>query len=333
MPTHLAGIDLGGTNIQVAIIERDAEAGEASARILAREKRKTKPLQGADAVIARLAEAVTAASAVAGIEPAQLTAIGIGAPGAIDPQSGSVLVAPNLRWRDEPLASKLGALLNLPVVVENDVNAAVYAEARLGAGRSMRNILGVWLGTGVGGGLILNGQLHHGHFFSAGEIGHMPIQPANPPDCQILEHLCSRTAIAERIARMIRQGKASTPQLTSLVENNAARIKSSAIASAFAEGDPLTLEVLRDASSRLGLCLAGLQTLLSLECVILGGGLTEAIGQPLADWTREAMAPRVFPPIAGQIPVLVTELKDDAGALGAALLAEERLLLPHSTSS
>jgi glucokinase len=312
----VVGIDLGGTNIQVALVDR-------SLAIIARAKRKTKAAEGADSVIQRLVDGMHEVCATAGISPDGLAGVGIGAPGAIDPVRGIVLEAVNLRWNDLPLCDLLSKRLGVPVVLDNDVNAAVYGENRAGAGENARDLLGVWIGTGIGGGLILNGSLYYGTFHTAGEIGHTTLFPCNPPGMRTLEHSTSRSSIVERITRLIRANRPSV--IPSLVDDNLSAVKSKTVAKAYAAGDELTIEVVDNAAELLGIAIANTATLLSLGRVVLGGGLTEAMGETLVAKVRNTVRAQVFPAICRRIEVVGTQLEDDAGPLGAALLAYDRL--------
>jgi len=316
--TPVVGIDLGGTNIQVGVVAHDVERVGASAGILGRAKKKTKGDQGAAAVIERIAEATESACAEAGIRVSDLGAVGIGAPGAIDHATHTVIEAVNLRWSNVPLGKMLSERLGLPVSVDNDVNVAVLGECRLGAGLGARNLLGVWVGTGVGGALILNGKLHYGAYGSAGEIGHMHALPFNPPGGRSLEQNCSRAAIADRLARLIRANRDSI--LPELVEGRLDRIRSSAIAEAYQRRDELTREVIDHSADLLGVFIGGIITLLSIERVVLGGGLVEALGDPYVKAVTSAAHNVIFPDRAKAASIVESKLSDDAGLLGAALL-------------
>lgn len=314
----VAGIDLGGTNMQIGVVR--FTPGDASPyRIIGREKRKTKAESGLDAIVDRMVRAVEAACADARITVADLAAIGIGAPGAADPETGVVLEAPNLRWTDIPLARILADRFGRPVVLENDVNAAIVGEARFGAARGCSEVLGAWLGTGVGGGLLLGGKLRHGYFHTAGELGHMHAMPLNPPGSRSLEHVCSRTAVVERLSRLIRANRPS--RVPELVGGDLSKIKSSVLAQAYREGDLLTVEVVDHAAELLGAHLGSIHTLLSLQRIVLGGGLTEALGEPFVELVAKHVRRVAFPERAKAVEVVATALDDDAGLLGAAALA------------
>jgi glucokinase len=235
---------------------------------------------------------------------------------------GVVLEAPNLRWNNMPLAERLSAAFEKrPVLIDNDVNVAVYGENRLGAGGNARDVLGIWIGTGIGGGLVLNGSLYYGSHGSAGEIGQTVLFPGAPLGWRLFEQNCSRKHLVGRILRLIDANRAS-----SLIEIAGGRddIGASSLAKAYNEGDALVREVVDEATELIGVMAANAVTLLSLPMVILGGGFAEAFGQPFADRVADAMKPHVFPKALQSCRVVTTRLADDAGLLGAALLARER---------
>lgn len=312
----VAGIDLGGTNMQIAIADREG-------KVIARAKRKTKPEDGRDSVIQRIADGIEEACIEGKLKPTDLAGIGIGAPGAVDPRSGVVLEAVNLRWTDVNLAELLKKKTGLPTFVDNDVNVAVYGENKLGAGEGAQDLLGVWVGTGIGGGLILGGKLYYGTFLTAGEIGHTVLFPGNPPGSRSLENNCSRTAVADRLARLIRANRKSV--IPSLVDNDLSAIKSKTIAKAYQMGDALTVEVVDNVADLVGIAVANVVTLLAVGRVVLGGGLTEELGDLLVDRVKKTARLYAFPDRAKAVKVVGTRLKDDAGAVGAALIAIERL--------
>jgi glucokinase len=311
----IVGIDLGGTNMQVGVVS--------GAELLGKAKKKTRADEGRDAVLDRIAQGIAEACTEARLKPSDLAAVGIGAPGAIDPAEGLVLEAVNLRWDNVPLAAILKDRLGVPVFVDNDVNAAVYGENRLGAGDNSRDLLGVWVGTGIGGGLILNGSLYYGACGTAGEIGHMIAMPGSQPGNRSLEQNCSRTSVVDRIVRLIRSNRKSI--IPTLTDGDLDDIKSRVIARAYEAGDALTIEVVDAAADLLGTCVAGVVTLLSLNRVVLGGGLTEALGEPFVDKVKKAARRHAFPERCTSVKVVMTRLFDEAGILGAALIAAERL--------
>lgn len=302
--------DLGGTNMQVAVVD---EMG----RIVSRRHRPTDAGRGPERIVADLAEALEEACAEAGGSTLALDAVGVAAAGAIDLDRGVVLVSPNLGWEDLPLRDMLAAAIERPVLLENDVNAATWGEHRFGAGAGREgDALGVWVGTGVGGGLVLGGRIHHGDLSTAGEIGHTLIAPEAKPGARKIEDLCSRTAMLREIAAALASGAGASRLSASDALDGAA------LARAFHDGDPLVRDVVDRAATHLGIAIANVVTLLSIRSVYLGGGVTESLG---AEWVKRVAASfraEVFPPeLAAGCAILPTLLAADAGLVGAALAA------------
>ena len=318
---NFAGIDLGGTNMQLGVVALGSKGDDA--KLIGEAKKKTKAEEGQEGVIGRIIEGLVEACAVAKISIKDLAGVGIGAPGAVDPADGIVLEAVNLRWKDVALASVLGKRLGVPVFLDNDVNVAVYGEYRLGAGRGCTDLLGVWVGTGIGGGLILKGELYYGHFMTSGEIGHTILFPNNPPGHRSLEHNCSRTAIVDRLIRLIESNRKSS--LSKLVDGDLERIKSKSVGKAYEDKDPLTVEVVDDAADMLGVAISNAVTLLSLPRVVLGGGFTEALGAPFVERVQANCRRFAFPDRCKKVVVVESELMDHAGVFGAAMIARERV--------
>lgn len=310
----VAGIDLGGTNMQIGVV------GPGN-KVVGRAKKKTRAGEGSDRVLDRLVDGVHEACQAAGLTVRDLSAVGIGAPGAIDPAHGVVLEAVNLRWNNYPLSRVLSRKFGHHVVVDNDVNVAVYGEHQLGAAKGVRDTLGVWIGTGIGGGLILHNQLFYGATFTAGEIGHTILFPGNPPGSRSLENNCSRTALVDRLVRLIRANNPSI--ITDLAEGEMGDFKAKVIAQAYAKGDKLTRQVVDNAAYMLGISIANVVTLLGIQHVVLGGGLTESMGDDLVIPVRDAVRAHVFPAVCRKVEVVGTKLGPDAGLLGAALLARK----------
>ena len=310
----VAGIDLGGTNMQIGIVD---EVGT----IVARKKRKTRSDKGSDAVLDRIIEGVTEACTAAGISPADLAAVGIGAPGAIDHDAGVVIEAPNLGWNRFPLARTLSsALADRPIMLDNDVNVAIVGEHQFGAGRGCDDVLGVWIGTGIGGGLILGGKLYHGALGTAGEIGQMILFPTAAIGQRTLEQSCSRKHVVDRMRHLVEDGH---PTLLAQLTDSSARIGAKLVAEAYDKGDELTVTVIDEITTLLGSSIGSVITLLSLPRVILGGGLTEALGQPFVDRVATHVREVVFPKSLSSVKIVPTQLEDDAGLLGAAFMAQQ----------
>jgi glucokinase len=308
------GIDLGGTNMQIGVVD-------AQHRVLGRAKKKTRASEGGDRVLERLVDGVHEACAAAGVSIRELKAVGIGAPGAIDSRTGTVLEAPNLRWRNYPLSKVLTRKLGHHAVVDNDVRAAIYGEWKLGAGRGVDDLLGCWIGTGLGGGFILGGRLYHGFFNTAGEIGHMTLYPGAQPAGMSVEDVCSRTAIVNRLLRLMATNHPSI--IPELADGDVSDIKARIVAQAYQRGDKITKRVIQSAAEALGVGLANLVTALSLPRIVVGGGLTEAMGESLVSLIRDSVRAHALPEVTKKVEVVATRLEADAGLLGAALLAQE----------
>ncbi|MBX3383127.1 MAG: ROK family protein [Phycisphaeraceae bacterium] len=319
------GIDLGGTNMQIGVVGPGM-------KLLHHAKRKTKADEGTQAIIGRMISGIEEACAAAKVLPSDLGGVGIGAPGAVDPGRGVVVEAVNLRWDNFPLAETVAKRLKVPTFVDNDVNVAVLGEHRLGAGKGADDLLGVWVGTGIGGGLILGGRLFYGHFLTAGEIGHAILHAHHPRGQRSLEHNCSRTAMVDRLVRLIRANHKS--RLTDELRQKAgdaeeidySKIKSKMLARYYRGGeseDALVIEVLDASAQDLGVMISNFVTVLSLPRVVVGGGLVEALGKPYVDRVERTVRELAFPEVCRKVEVVASKLADAAGIYGAAMIAME----------
>ncbi|MFN7140653.1 MAG: ROK family protein, partial [Limisphaerales bacterium] len=203
-PEFVVGVDFGGTKILSGVYDKEM-------KIRARAKLSTKAERGVEAVISRISRCVREAVDEADLEMKQVRAIGIGAPGAVDTDNGKVIFAPNLRWQDVPLKKELEKDLGIPVFLENDCNICTLGVYETELKGKPRNMIGIFVGTGVGGGLIIDGQMYHGFNRTAGEIGHMVLE-INGPKCGCgnrgcLEALASRTAIFRKIQAAVKDGQ------------------------------------------------------------------------------------------------------------------------------
>lgn len=308
----VVGVDLGGTNMQIGVVSPENE-------IRGRERRKTEAARGADAIVERMVDAAKVACKEAGVKLDDCAAVGVATAGAIDFEHGVVLDAPNLEWENLPFRSMLAEAFGRPVVLENDVNGAIWGEFQLGAARGARHAMGVWVGTGVGGGLVLDGRLHRGSFGTAGEIGHTVLFPDGPKGLRTLEDHASRSGVSRLIRARLHAFDES--ELRDDVDSATGVTASDELAEACAKKDPLAVDVVDRAADLLGFAIANAVTLLSLERVVLGGGVTEALGEPFLAKIRDAFDRRVFPDRLRDCRLVMTELRADAGLLGAALLA------------
>jgi len=312
----LGGIDLGGTKIQTVIV--DAEH-----RVLGSARRPTPTSGGPADVASEMAAALRDAAAEAGVEPGSLGGVGVGSPGTID--DGTVTSARNLPgWEGSyPLAAKLEQELGCRVALGNDVQVATDAEFELGAGKPFQSLLGVFWGTGVGGGLVLDGKPWVGRG-AAGEIGHVVVE-IDGARCTCgrrgcMEAYAGRSAMEAHVAKQVEKGR-STDLFKLMKERKRTRLTSGIWARALEHGDELAIHMVERALRALGAGVASVVNVLDVECVIVGGGLGVRLGEPFAERLAEAMQPHLFadfrPP-----EVHVAALGDLGGAIGASLLLE-----------
>ena len=315
----VVGVDLGGTNMQIGVV--DAEG-----KIIGRCKRKTKAHEGRDTVIKRLVEGVWRAMDDAKVPRERLFGVGVGAPSAVDFDRGVVIKAGNLGWEDLPLRDilmkELGAReTGVRVALDNDVNVAAWGEAQLGAARGRANMLAVWVGTGVGAGLVLDGRLWRGPRHTAGEIGHVVLFPSGQPGFMTVEDICSRTGIVNALRRLLPMYPDSAlHKLIAEKADETGSIGSSTIARAYERDDELARRVVDKSADFLGIAIATVVTMLSIDCVVLGGGVTEALGGPYVARVTKSFERAVFPSVLRKTEIVASSLNDDAGVYGAAML-------------
>ena len=306
------GIDLGGTKIYGVRLKG------ADLDVVAEAKGKT-PTQGGP-----LGVVDAIAKVVAELGIGSNDTIGVGAPGVIDVDKGVVRAAPNLPGWIEPFAlgPALAETLGVErVVVDNDVNVGVVAEHRLGAGRDADELLGVFVGTGVGGGLILDGHLRRGATGLAGEIGHVVVVPGGRScSCGGRGHLEAYAGRAgmERRAKAL-ENKGHDTVLVDLAK--AKRMTSSVWAKALAAGDQVAIDLIDEAVGALGRAIAGVILTLDLQLVVVGGGLADRLGPSFVGRIEQAVRSDIFGGGGSPVRVVSAELGDRAGAIGAALLA------------
>jgi glucokinase len=318
----VAGVDLGGTKILAGLVDTEN-------RILGRAKSPTPSQEGNRAILAAIVEALGQACASAGVAPSDLTGIGLGSPGPLDPEAGVIPFSANLNVRDFAIGPDLSRATGLPVLVRNDVRVGGYGEFRLGAGRGYRNVLAAFVGTGIGGCVIIDGVMQTGSTGNAGEVGHVIVKPRGPKcGCGrrgCLEALASRTAIARRIIKAHKQG-IPTSLGNKLASGRNERLKSKELAAAYQLGDPVVIREVQRSAHYLGLALGGLVNVLGPQIVIVGGGVTEAMGEDYLHHVRESAWQQMLFDPERTIPIVAGALGDDAGLLGAALLAREKFV-------
>jgi glucokinase len=317
----VVGIDLGGTKILAAVVSDDH-------RILGRAKRTTPAQEGGPAILQAVIACIDEALEHAGLRRGDIAGAGIGSPGPLDVKAGVILFSANLNVKDFPIGPDLAAALNRPVLVQNDVRVGGYAEFRLGAGRGYRDLIAAFVGTGIGGCLIQGGQIVTGSTGNAGELGHIIIK-AGGPRCGCgargcMEALASKTAIGRRITKAVRKGLPTV--LGEKMARKGGRLKSGDLAEAVAARDLVALKEVQRAAHFLGLGLGSLINVFGPEIVLIGGGVAEALGDPYVNLVRTAARSQALADPDGLIRIDRAALGDDAGILGAALLAREKFV-------
>lgn len=312
------GLDLGGTNMVGAALTADGE-------LLARCKIPTEAEGGPIHVIDRMATCLSDVLSQSGRPREDVLAAGIGSPGPLNPETGVVYTTPNLPgWKEVHVADELHKRLGIPVFVDNDANSAAYGEYWLGAGREFKDVICLTLGTGIGGGIILNNELLHGVDGSAAEIGHMTIE-MNGRKCGCGNHGCleayaSATGIVNRTRDAIQSGEKTV--LTQMVPD-LSKLTSKDVSTAMEQGDDLARRIIVETGEILGVGIATLVNLLNPQVVVLCGGVS-AVGEPLFEPIRRTVKKRAFEVPAARARIVPSELGDDAGVIGAAGVALSR---------
>ncbi len=316
------GVDIGGTKVAAGLVDRQG-------KILFQARALMVCDDGAARALGCVTSAIDSVSGearrVSGTPPKLIEAIGICAPGPLDPKSGVVINPPNLPcWRDFPLAAEVARLYRVPVKVDNDANAAGLAEVLWGAGRGFRNVFYATIGTGIGTGIVMDGRIHHGRTGAAAEGGHMSIDRNGPrcgcgkPGC--IEALAAGPAIARRARGKIEAGRASAVLDSALGKISA--VTSEMVGRAFASGDGVAREVLGEVFDDLSLWLGNVIDLLEPDVIILGGGVG-AMLKPYYSEIGERLACCCINQRCQEIPLLPAEYGEDAGIAGGAALCVE----------
>jgi glucokinase len=309
------GVDLGGTKVLVGVVgenrqvlyeDREASAGQTGDELLnTLEREVRKALEAHPDVVA----------------------VGLGIPCTIDREKGIAISAVNLPIRNLPVRDEMHARLGVPVFLDNDANVAALAEHRFGVAKGTRDVVMLTVGTGIGGGVIINGELYRGATGAASEPGHMVIDLDGPP-CQgncpnhgCLETFASGTALA-RDGRAAAELEPESVLGRALAEGRS--IDGKAVTDAAVDGDAVAVAVVREAGRRLGAGLSGLANIFEPEVIVLGGGVAKAVGDLMFDPAREELRTRALPPM-NETPVKMAELGPEAGMVGAAEMAREEL--------
>ena len=313
----MVGVDVGGTKISVGALPVDGS------REIAVRSGPTRAAQGAEAVVDRIVEmiegVIAEASAQEGVGRDAFVGVGVGAPGPLDRERRVVVVAPNLGWRDLPLRDLVADRVGLPAALDNDANCATLGEWWTGAARGAEHVVGITLGTGIGGGLILGGRLYHGASNVAGEIGHTTIETQGRRcacgNYGCLEAYASGPNIAMRAREAIESGETSV--LTDMVDGDLAAITAQTVYDANDRGDLVAREVVRETARFLGAGVANLLNVYNPDVVVLAGGVARA-GEALFGPLRAEVRRRAFKPAVDAARIVPGALAGTAGVVGAA---------------
>lgn len=316
----IVGVDLGGTKILAGVFTPALKG-------LGKVKLSTKAERGADAVLDRIARCVRDAVDECDLDLKHCKGVGIGAPGAVDFEAGRIIFAPNLGWKDLPLKKELEKRLDVPVFLENDCNVCTLGVHERELGGKPRHVIGMFIGTGIGGGLILDGKLYSGANHTAGEIGHM-IMEVNGPKCGCgnkgcLEALASRTAMFNRIQAAVKDGQKTL--LTEMLGEKIDNLKSGDLRKALRRGDKFVEKVIEDAAEYIGIAVGNLVNLFNPEIVVLGGGVIDALEDEMVGIITEVAHDYTIPGSDKELEIIVSKLGNDAGITGAAVLARQQL--------
>lgn len=312
-------IDMGGTKVLGCVV--NSKYG-----IIARVKKPTDPTATRKKYVYQLAEAVYELIEETQISKKKIKAVCLGVPGTVNPLTGIIGLAPNLGLKNFNIKKMLEAEIPFPVLIENDVNLGALGIKTFGVGKKSINMLAVFVGTGIGGGLIIDEKMYRGSNYVAGEIGHMLVEK-NGPKCGCgrkgcFEAIASRTAIVNKIVKDIKSGKRS--KLSKLVKSGE-RIRSKSLSNAVKSGDKVVRRRIKEGCEVIGDTLASIANLLNLDMIVLGGGMIEALDFYMLPLIKKSFSEHVLNDSARGLKIVASRLADDAAVYGGIALAEEFL--------
>src|ERR1043166_791369 len=315
---YFVGVDIGGTKIYAGVFNSSLECVGTS-------RLSTKADRGPDAVIERIARCTLDAIDECDLARAQIKGVGVGAPGAVDTENGRVIFAPNLQWKDVPLQKPLEKLLGAPVFLQNDCKIAMIGVYETELKQKPKDVVGIFLGTGIGGGLILNGKIYSGFNRTAGELGHMVLD-VNGPKCGCgnkgcFEALASRTALFNKIHAAVKEGQKTV--LTEKLGPDLEDLRSGDLRKAIRAGDKFVQRIVEESARYTGIAVANIINLLNPEVVILGGGLIEALEDEMMSIIVKTAMDDVLAGTGKGIEIRASKLGDEAGITGGAVLARD----------
>ncbi len=319
------GVDLGGTHLRAAVVDTD------TGKMIGLKKVDTRSREGSEAVIVRMAGVIEEAIQASGVPKSEVGGIGIGVPGKLDLERGLVLFLPNLpsNWPNVPLRQKIEERVGIKTELINDARAMTFGEWKFGAGRGVQTMACFTLGTGVGGGLVINGKLHLEIGGTAGELGHQVIDFDGPP-CGCGNHGClesyaSGPAIAAMGIKAVVQGL--TTRMGQMVNYDLNRITPQLVYQAAVEGDAIAREIYERAGFYIGIAVSNVLVIVGPRKVVIGGGVAQA-GEMLLEPIRRTVNERVYIMPASEAEIVLAELGTHAGIIGAAMWARERATNP-----
>ena len=315
----IISVDLGGTKILSALLNSKSE-------ILNRVKVETEIDKGSEYIVDSITKAVNEILSSSNIKSSEVKAICLGVPGTVNPDEGMIYNAPNLNVKNFNIKSALSKYFDIPILIENDVNIAALGIKKFEFKDDVKNMLVVFVGTGIGAALIFDGKIYRGSSFFAGEIGHMKVSAngklTGKKIDSTFETLASRTAIVNSIKKEIKKGKKTI--LTKLSEGKT-KIKSKMLLTALQKKDKLVTKHLNNAGVIIGNVLGSVTTLLNIDTIVIGGGVFEAMGDYLLPVVKENFSKSVLPEPGKDVKIVLTKLGDDAPLFGGLSLAEEFL--------
>ncbi len=315
---HRLGFDLGATKMLCAVMDKNYQ-------ISVRNKENSSKGDDEETAYKNIVGCITKTMDKAEKKPGDFAGIGIAVPGPIKREEGIISETPNLGFKNFPLKKKLEKEFNLRVCLENDVNAGIYGEFKKGAARSFKHVVGIFPGTGVGGGLILNGRLYRGADGGAGEIGHMIIQVdgrlCGCGQYGCLEAMASKTALAKDAVFLAAKG--ASPYIFEKGGTDFNKIKSGMLYKAVKAGEKEVKRIIDRSAYYLGIGMANCVNLFNPEIIVLGGGLVEKFGSPYVNKAEKSMKEHAMPYLVKKVVVHEAELGDDAVIIGAAALLDD----------
>lgn len=312
---YYIGIDLGATKIKLGVLNNGL-------KIIKKLELETKDFPQKKLLILALRDNVLSLINNFKIKP---EALGIGVPGLVNPYKGLIYYLVNIPgWENVYLRRILESYFDFPVFIDNDVNVMALAELYCGRAKGKKNVICLTLGTGVGGGLILDGKLYRGTTFSAGEIGHIPLNEDGPKcNCggvACLERYVGNRYIVEEAVRKIKDGYSTI--ISDLIKNDFSKLTSEILSYALKNKDPVAEEIWENVGKKIGIVLAGVVNLLNPELIIIGGGISQ-VGEFLFKTIRETLRERAMSIPKEKVKIVSAKLKDNAGIIGAGILAKE----------